>query len=160
VQTSQLPWLLQYMQALGPTLVAVVVGSVASYIALRQWLTANHRLRFDLFEKRYAVYEAIKNVVGHVQRHGQITAEELGELYISIRGAEFLFKGDTRAFITKISDTAFKARMATYARQRQADSASDAMIDREEDFLDVLRASEQELEQHFRRYLDLSNVGL
>jgi uncharacterized membrane protein YccC len=160
MQSSQLPLWMQYVQALGPTVVAIVVGLVAGHIAWRQWRTANHRLRLDLFEKRYAVYEAIKNVIGHVQLHGQITADELGGFYAAVRGAEFLFKGKTRNFITKISDAAFRARMVTFARERQGDRASEAVIDREEDLLDVLRSAEQQLEQLFSRYLDLSKVGL
>jgi hypothetical protein len=75
---SQLPFWLQYVQALGPTTVAVVVGAVAAYIAWRQWRTANDRLRFDLFEKRAAVYEAIGHLIGNVALHGHITADDLG----------------------------------------------------------------------------------
>ena len=159
MQSNLFAWEL-HLQALGPTIVAVVVGCVASGIAWRQWRTANYRLRFDLYEKRSAVYEAIRYLIGQVQLHGQITAEELGEFYTGIRGAEFLFDGDTRDFIRRIRDTAFKARMATLARQRAVETVAEDLVDREEDLLAVLRNVEQQLEKVFSRYLDLSKVGL
>jgi hypothetical protein len=40
----------QYIQALGPTVVAVVAAGIAGYIAWRQWRTAHDKLSFDLFE--------------------------------------------------------------------------------------------------------------
>jgi hypothetical protein len=157
---SNLPVWEMHLQALGPTLVAVVVGCLASYIAWQQWRTANHRLRFNLFDRRAAVYEALRDLIGHVQFHGNITAEELGEFYLHIRGAEFLFDDDTRDFIMRTRDTAFKARMAAFARESAGEGVVDTLVDREEDTLDILRAQEERLEQVFSRYLDLSKLGL
>jgi hypothetical protein len=44
----------------GPAIVAVVAACIAGCIALRQWWTARDRLRFDMFERRFAVYESKK----------------------------------------------------------------------------------------------------
>jgi hypothetical protein len=48
-----LPSCVQYIQALGPTFVAVVAAGIAGYIAWRQWRTAHDKLTFDLYEKRF-----------------------------------------------------------------------------------------------------------
>jgi hypothetical protein len=58
---SELPYCVQLVQALGPTVVAVIAAFIAGYIAWRQWRTAHDKLSLDLFEKRFAVYEATKN---------------------------------------------------------------------------------------------------
>ena len=64
MQTSQLPLCVQYVQALEPpTFVAIVAAGIAGYIAFRQWRTAHDRLSFDLFEKRYAVYQATQGLI-------------------------------------------------------------------------------------------------
>jgi hypothetical protein len=60
---DRLPWWEQHVQLLGPTVVAVIAALFALYIGLRQWKTAHDRLAFDLYEKRFAVYEAVKNLI-------------------------------------------------------------------------------------------------
>lgn len=158
MQTNQLPWLLQWTQALGPTIVSVVVGAIASFVAWQQWRTARHRLRFDLFEKRAAVYEATKRLISVVQLHGQITAEDLGEFNGAVRGAEFLFDGDTRAFVEKIGLMGFRARMASLAYDRQENRTE--LVDEVEDILEFLQQQGPNLEKMFAKYLDLSKIGL
>jgi hypothetical protein len=136
-----------------PTLVAVVV----SYVAWQQWRTARHRLRFDLFEKRAAVYEATKEIIT-VQLHGHITREELGEFFGAVRGAEFLFDGDTRDFLEKIARMGFRARMASFASERHEHKPE--LVDEVEDILEFLQQQGPHLEKLFAKYLDLSKVGL
>jgi hypothetical protein len=151
----------QHVQALGPTAVAIIAAFIAGYIALRQWWTAHDRLRFDLFEKRFAVYQATQTLINGVTLHGQISMEDMGEFYHGIRGAEFLFDGTTRDFLTKIGEMAFKARMKRHQLEKQPDHPnSHKLIDEEEDILEFLRDQNPKLEKDFRRFLDLSKVGL
>src|ERR1700733_1277510 len=110
MQPSQLPCWVQYVWALGPSFVAIVAALIAGYIALRQWLTARHRLKLDIFDKRFAVYEATKMLI----TKRPIRPHDLGEFYNGTRGAEFLFDGDTRTFLMNLGDIAFKARMKRY----------------------------------------------
>jgi hypothetical protein len=158
---SNLSALELHLQALGPTIVAVVVGLVASYIAWRQWQTAKHRLRLDMFDRRLAVYNAVKNLIGIVQVHGGTLHDDLQRFYRDIRGAEFLFDGDTRDLIMKIGSMVFRARMARQSADRRGPSAAaDGLIDEEEAILEFLQTLDQRLEQLFARYLDLSKIGL
>jgi len=53
---------MQSVQALGPTVVAVIAALFALYIGRRQWKTAHDRLSFDLFEKRFA--RALRRTLG------------------------------------------------------------------------------------------------
>ena len=116
MQTSQLPLCVQYVQALAPTFVAIVAAGIAGYIAFRQWRTAHDRLSFDLFEKRYAVYQATQGLISTL--HG-LTPEDMGEFYEGIRGAEFLFDGETRKFLMNIGDMALRARMKRFQLEQQ-----------------------------------------
>jgi hypothetical protein len=150
LQPCQLPWLLQSAQASGPTVVAIVVGLFARYIAYRQWQTAKHRLRLDMFDRRVAVYNATKDLIGTIQIHGQTLPEDLERFYRGIRGAEFLFDGDTRAFVMRIGDMSFRARMARLQWERRgADAAADRLIDEEENILEFLQTQDQNLERIF-----------
>ena len=160
MQTS-LPYFLLVIQAIGPTAVAVVVGSIAGYVAYRQWRTANNRLKFDLYEKRYAVYQATKLLIEKIAIHGQTLPGDIGEFHQAIRGSEFLFEGKTRAYLMKLSDLAFKAHLARRRQSRVSDQSKlEKLVDEEEEILNFLQSQDAELEKIFGRYLDLSRVGL
>ena len=156
-----LPEWMQYVQALGPMVVAVVVGLFAGYIAWRQWETAKHRLRFDLYEKRFAVYSAIKELLNKVVLHGQMTINDIGDFHQNIRGAEFLFDADTRDFVMRLGTMALRASIRRSQLDRQPDHPrADQLIEEEEEILDFLRIQDQHLERLFGRYLDLSKIGI
>jgi hypothetical protein len=93
-----LPDWLQYVQALGPTLVALAVA----YVAFRQWRTAeanrriaNDKLVLDLFDKRFAWYEALK---ANLFRSLDATDDEVRGAYLEIARlsdeSRFLFSDD------------------------------------------------------------------
>jgi hypothetical protein len=156
---TPLPFWVQYVEVLGPSFIALVAALFAGYIAYRQWRTGHYRFRLDMFEKRYGVYDAIRSLIGTGELHRQITSEDLGKFYHSIRGAEFLFDGATRNFITKIGDLAFRARMARAALSKEHPRA-DRLIVEEKDVLAFLRDQDAALEKTFNRYIDLSILGI
>jgi hypothetical protein len=161
ILAAELPPLMLYVQAVGPTVVAIIAGFIAGYIALRQWRTAHDKLRLDMFDRRIAVYDATKALTNMASLHGQVTMEDLGRFYETIRGSEFLFFGETRKFVTNIGITAFKARMARASLQKSANHPrEDRLLAEEQEMLDQLRAADEKLEKLFARYLDLSKVGL
>jgi len=47
------------------TVVAFLAALAAFYIGLMQWREAHYRLSFDMYEKRYKVYEAIKDLINN-----------------------------------------------------------------------------------------------
>ena len=154
---NQLPRWMEYVQALAPTVVAIIAALIASYIAWRQWRTAHDRLSFDLYEKRFAVYEAVKNIINTAYLHGGVTQGDLDAFYEGIRGAEFLFDGRTKDFVANIRWMAWKA---SNARARLKRSETDKLIDEELDILDFLSGQAEGLEDMFKPYLDLSKAGL
>ena len=52
----------QVLSALLTPTIAVLVA----IIAYRQWRTAQNRLKFDLFDRRFAVYDAARNLLSSV----------------------------------------------------------------------------------------------
>jgi hypothetical protein len=64
--TSQLPHCVQIIQALGPTIVSLVIGLVAVWIAFSQWRTAENARRQHLFDKRFAMYKATSSILAQV----------------------------------------------------------------------------------------------
>jgi len=161
VQAGQLPYVVQLIQALGPTLVAIAVGSVAAYIGRRQWQTASHRLRLDMFDRRYAIYNATKLLIDKITLNDQVSSSDYIEFRNNVRGAEFFFDGDTREFLQRLIDLSWKAYMA---RSRQGRTTDDArygkLLDEETQCLELVQAEGPNLERIFGRYLSLSKIGL
>jgi hypothetical protein len=158
---DQLPWWAHYVQALGPTVVAVIAALFALYIGLRQWKTAHDRLTFDLYEKRFAVYEATKNFLNTVRYQEQVTGEDYTALYNGIRGAEFLVDRATRSYLTTIAGMAWKAQtIRTKLVDHPNHPQADKLFEEEERILEFLLEQGKTLETMFGPYLDLSKVGL
>ncbi|MGO9049424.1 MAG: hypothetical protein ACLP19_26065 [Xanthobacteraceae bacterium] len=157
----QLPYWVQYVQALAPAIVSVIAACIAGFIAWRQYKTAHYRLCLDMFEKRFAVYEATKNFLNAATSHGGVIRRDLDALLDGLRGAEFLFDGETRNFVMKVSDMGFKAKMARDRRELSPNHPQTDKLIVEED---ILRGFQElqgaALEDKFRRYLDLSKAGL
>jgi hypothetical protein len=77
-----------------------------------------------------------------------VTQEDLNAFYDGICGSEFLFDGNTRAFVMNIGQMIWRAKNARARRERSAHHPlTDKLID-------------EELENMFSRYLDLSRIGL
>ena len=162
---DRLPLWALYTLTLGPTLVAIIAALIASYIAWRQWKTAHDRLTFDLYEKRFAVYETVKNFINAATVHRIITlkdlsADEFRAFHDGIRGAEFLFGGEARDFINKTGAMAVSINATIKELQGQPDDTrSDRFIEEEAEEL-VKFLLDQPVEDIFRPYLDLSKAGL
>lgn len=158
---SELPYWIQSIQALGPTVVAVIVAGIAGYIAWRQWRTAHDRLSFDLFERRFRVYEATRNFLITAIQQDQVTWNDYVALYNGIRGTEFLFNEETRSYVMNISDGAYRAQALRSRLAREPNHPqADKLLDEEDKIVKFFSEQEDALENKFKPYLDLSKAGL
>jgi hypothetical protein len=103
VQPSQVPYEIQIIQALGPTIVAIVVGLVAAYVAYRQWRTAQDRLRFDLFQRRFAIFEAVMTLLAETLSNShEHNSERVSTFMRGSKGIEFLFDAEINSYLEEI----------------------------------------------------------
>ncbi|MFZ0422960.1 MAG: hypothetical protein WAL80_08795 [Xanthobacteraceae bacterium] len=161
MDTTQLPYFLRVVQSLGPTTVAIVVGSIAAYIAWRQWRTANYRLRLDMFDRRYSVFKATRLLIDKIAINGQVSSPDFVEFRNDISGAEFFFDGEMRQFFTRLNELSWRAYLARSRQGRTKDDvALDKLFKEEDQCLELLEAEKPRLEKIFARYLDLSEIGL
>ena len=74
---------------------AVSVPSIAlivAFIAFQQWRTARNKLKLDLFDKRMAVYQSVRDTLGTVVRSGALTQDEEINYLAGIQTAKWLFR--------------------------------------------------------------------
>lgn len=107
------PWrdILDYMKSLALPSAAVYVtyrfGSIQADIGRRQATTAaqsmsvaNNKLRLELFEKRFAIYEVAITVIHKVVRHSEkITHDDVEALLEATERADWLFDKLTAGFL-------------------------------------------------------------
>lgn len=97
-----------WTQVFSALLVPTVAG-LGIYIAYRQWRTANNRLKLDLFEKRFAVYDAARKFLTSIVASGKVTDEELSKFALGTLEARWILNDDiARYFNEEILKKAIK----------------------------------------------------
>src|SRR5882672_4688964 len=71
-------------------LLTPVIALAAVYIGFQQWRTNRHKLKLDLFDKRFAVYDATRNFIGQVLAGTHAPDTQTFEFLSRTRDADFL----------------------------------------------------------------------
>ena len=66
-------------------------------IAVLQWRLADNKLRLDLFDRGYKVYDATRNFVAVIIKEATFTDSQLVDFNIGTSDAKFLFGPDIEA---------------------------------------------------------------
>lgn len=117
------------------TTVAAITAIVVTYrfnkrqiaISLAQRDIAVDKLKFDLFELRYAIYENAKELIEHVSNSGElkkIDHAHVRSLYVKLDEARFFFDQTTIRFLQEIVETAEK-RFELMRQRELADEADE-----------------------------------
>ena len=69
----------------------VMIGAAGTFIAYQQWRTAEIRLRHDVYERKFKVYEAAKTLLVVFQFKAKITEDDYFAYLRGITDAEFIF---------------------------------------------------------------------
>ena len=77
----------------------VLVAVVVAIIAFLQWVTARQKVVLDLFDKRFAVYEELREVVGRHVSRGAASIEDMGKFTRAAGRAQFLFGPEVTTFL-------------------------------------------------------------
>lgn len=80
-------------------------------IAWQQWRVAENKLRLDLFDRRYKVYDATKKFLAQIFRHATFDDSQLFEFYAGTADAEFLFGVDVLDYLEQIRNRAVDIRL-------------------------------------------------
>jgi hypothetical protein len=116
-----------------------LLAIVAAYIAYQQYRTARHKLRLELYDRRFKVYSAVTACLRGIASAKNLPPEELNELITSLHAqaaeAAFLFGPEVRQFIGEISVKAARLSVvrplstAPMARESESMRASDEIGD-------------------------------
>jgi hypothetical protein len=94
---------------LGPV-ATLIVGLAVAYIAWQQWQVASNKLRLDLFDRRYKIYDATRKFLEVITRDREFEDSQLFEFYAGTSDAAFFFDAAVVDYLSQIRERALKMR--------------------------------------------------
>lgn len=83
-------------------LLTPTVAVLGSFIAYRQWRTAQSKLKFELFDRRFSVYEASRNLLASIMTSGKAKNEEVLKFLAATREAKWLLNDEVATYLEKV----------------------------------------------------------
>lgn len=83
---------------------ALLTPTVAIFgfvIAYRQWRTAQNKLKFDLFDRRFSVYEAVEKLLASIMANGKAKDEDIFRFLVATKEAKWLLNVDVATYLEK-----------------------------------------------------------
>lgn len=87
------------MIAVLSALLTPAIAFLAVVVAVAQWWIARNKLKLDLFERRWTVYEALGKVLRQMGENGNVSDEERREFMYGTRAYQWLFNRRIAGFI-------------------------------------------------------------
>lgn len=82
--------------------IPIVLTVLGSYIAIQQYRTNKKKLKLDLFDKRFLIFQATKDYLAEVIISVPTSLEEQSKFLRGTRGAEYVFSKDIKKYIDEI----------------------------------------------------------
>lgn len=82
-------------------LLVPTVAVIGAIIAYRQWRTAQNKLKLDLFERRFSVYDAARNLIGSIMTSGKAKNDEIYKFLSGTREAKWLLNPEIANYLDK-----------------------------------------------------------
>lgn len=139
--------------------VAFFIGFGVLIFSYRQWRIAQHKLRLDLFEKRYKVYEAAGNFLSLILMLANFNDEDLRNFNRGTMDATFLFRPEVASHLKEIRSRALKMRL--YQKKFEPlppGPERSALVQQNHDEICWLNEQTEKLPIVFKPYLDFSTM--
>lgn len=104
--TFPLPGWVEILQALAVPLIA----AVGAWVAIQQMQIAKIKLQHDLYDRRYAVFQAVRRFLDEMVANLVVSHDILRAFVIGTADAEFLFPDDLAAYLGEMSRRARTAQ--------------------------------------------------
>ena len=84
------------------------IALVVAWIALQQWWINRERLRLDLFDRRYAVFESTRKFISEIVRDADFDHLQQQAFWTGTVDASFLFHSEVTEYIDLVLSKAVK----------------------------------------------------
>jgi hypothetical protein len=84
--------------------IAIVLAIFIAFVAFRQWQTARNKLKLDLFDRRWRIYDGTRDAIAYTLRENHIPMQQYIEFAALIQDADFLFNEPIHKYLQKIKE--------------------------------------------------------
>ena len=102
-------------------IVAAITSIFVAAVAFLQWRTAQQKAVLDLFDRRFKIYETVKNCVDQVGRNPQYFSEREKEFLKAVNEAYFFFDDDVNRYLERLRKDLLTVYNATRFEATTAD---------------------------------------
>jgi hypothetical protein len=147
---------------LANAVLTLILAAATACFAWRQHNLDKNHLRAELFDRRVAVYDAMKRFVADTMSSSTTTLESLVAMLRETRYAQFLFKGsdDIAGFIEHFYNQGLELKYARQGYEKIRSSQEEPerlrLIQREQDLLLCFTKQSDAIDDKFRPYLQLA----
>jgi hypothetical protein len=133
-----------------------IIGAIAALVAYLQWVTAHQRVVVDLFDKRLAAFNAIRDSVVPVMREAAISQREFFDFVRAEDRCRFLFGADVLKFLVEMrNDLAWLASYSDAVIDSRPTDQRSKLIDKKSDILIRVSEFDKTAIPLFARYMKL-----
>lgn len=145
-----------------PTATAITTAAVAILVAIitwRQWVTNRARLKHELFDRRYEVYEKVAAFLAEVLQAGRVPAGREFEFLRETKRAFFVFDCDTdiKALVTEIYRKAVDLHALDATLEGLSGEERTKNIEKQREIKNWFESTLTSLEIKFEKYLRLEH---
>lgn len=139
-------------------LLTPAIGLLAIYIAWQQWNTNRNKLKLDLFEKRFSVFQKTRSFLSAVLRDGRVKRDELETYRLSILDSVFLFDKQTSEYLWSLHKTALKAVQYNSSLEgKPVGEERSKLVEQESKQVEILTDALGGLQKRFEKFLKLGH---
>jgi len=158
---GEVSWTWSSVIAVFQGLLAPVIAVIATYIAWQQWKANAQKLKLDLYQQRFRVFEAVRDILGMMYTTVS-DDKKLFELLSKTRGAEFLFGSEIKDYVENVYQHALQLS-DTHKRldailQTAPPEVRKPLADAEQAEVAWAFAETREIADKFNKYLNLSKL--
>lgn len=87
---------------LSKALLTPLIAIIAAYVAWQQMTTNRRKLKLDLFDRRYAVFESIGQFIGSILTSGRVGEGKGFQFLVDTKATKLLFGEDIAKFVSEV----------------------------------------------------------
>lgn len=145
--------ILEWSKALLTPLIAII----AVYVAWQQMTTNRRKLKLDLFDRRYVVYDKIGQFIGSILGSGRVQEGKEFQLLVDTKAVRFLFSDDIVHFVSEVRSKAAHLHALNAELEGSTGEARTANIKAQREIKDWFSEALTTLDKRFAEYLTLGH---
>lgn len=134
-----------------------MIGVITVYIAWQQWKTNSDKVKLDKFDRRFAIYDAARELIRTVRQHSAATEQEIFEYRTKTRDAGFSLNDKLNEYLEEFADKAWEIHLLESDLKNEDNSGKiSEFVDKQRKLKDWIGNQSTPLRQKFTPYLKLS----